>query len=69
MHVDDIEQLRDRGLYKAVETIVIDEVSMVRADLMDAIDRFMRLNGPNESKPFGGILKWPRKFGHEKRRN
>ena len=45
---------QDDDLYKWVNTIVIDEVSMVRADMMDAIDKFMRLNGKNSSKPFGG---------------
>ncbi len=41
--------------YRSLDTIIIDEVSMVRADLMDCIDTFLRLNGPDESKPFGGI--------------
>jgi ATP-dependent exoDNAse (exonuclease V) alpha subunit len=43
-----------RKLYQSVDTIIIDEVSMVRADLMDVIDRFMRLNGKTRKKPFGG---------------
>ncbi len=41
--------------YRSLDTIIIDEVSMVRADLMDCIDKFLRLNGPDETKPFGGI--------------
>lgn len=45
----------DRKLYKIIETIVIDEISMVRADLLDCVDRFLRLNGKNPGKPFGGI--------------
>jgi len=28
---------------------------MVRADLLDCVDRFLRLNGPEADKPFGGI--------------
>ena len=28
---------------------------MVRADLLDCVDRFMRLNGKTGKKPFGGI--------------
>jgi ATP-dependent DNA helicase PIF1 len=28
---------------------------MVRADLLDCVDRFLRLNGPEIDKPFGGI--------------
>lgn len=43
-----------RQLYRQVDTIVIDEVSMVNANLMDAIDTFMRINGRDETKPFGG---------------
>jgi ATP-dependent exoDNAse (exonuclease V) alpha subunit len=38
-----------------LDTLIIDEVSMVRADLMDAIDQFMRINGKDENKPFGGV--------------
>ena len=34
--------------------IVIDEISMVRADLLDCVDRFMRLNGRSIQLPFGG---------------
>ena len=43
------------GLYKKLETIIIDEISMVRADLLDCIDRFMRLNGRELDLPFGGV--------------
>lgn len=42
-----------RDLFRNVETIVIDEISMVRSDLMDTIDYILkRANGNNE--PFGG---------------
>lgn len=44
-----------RKLYQSLHTIVIDEVSMVRADMIDIIDRFMRLNGNQSSRPFGGV--------------
>ncbi len=40
-------------IFKELDTIVIDEISMVRADLLDCVDRFLRLNVDNE--PFGGI--------------
>jgi len=43
------------SVYKHVELIVIDEVSMVRADLLDCVDRFLRLNGPRRNRPFGGV--------------
>ena len=42
-------------IYKKLTTIVIDEVSMVRADLLDCVDKFLRLNGPNSKRPFGGV--------------
>ena len=42
------------GLLKAVETIIIDEVSMVRADIMDAVDISLRMHRRN-NEPFGGI--------------
>ncbi|MFA5927211.1 MAG: AAA family ATPase [Patescibacteria group bacterium] len=40
---------------KKLEMIVIDEISMVRADLLDCIDKFMRLNGNHQNLPFGGV--------------
>lgn len=42
-------------LYKKLDTIIIDEISMVRADLFDCLEKFLRLNGPLPEKPFGGI--------------
>ena len=42
-------------LYQSLEAIVIDEISMVRADLLDCVDRFLRLNGPEKDQPFGGV--------------
>ncbi len=34
--------------------MVIDEISMVRADLLDCVDLFLRFNGKRKDKPFGG---------------
>ncbi|HOO41645.1 MAG TPA: AAA family ATPase, partial [Syntrophales bacterium] len=45
----------DQSIYQKFDTIVIDEVSMVRADLLDCVDRFLRLNGPDEHEPFGAV--------------
>jgi ATP-dependent exoDNAse (exonuclease V) alpha subunit len=36
------------------DTIIIDEVSMLRADIIDAIDQSLRLNGTRPDLPFGG---------------
>ena len=40
---------------KKLETLVIDEVSMVRADLFDCVDEFLRLHGPKKELVFGGV--------------
>jgi ATP-dependent exoDNAse (exonuclease V) alpha subunit len=42
-------------VYRNLDILVIDEISMVRADMMDAIERFMQLNGPDPEAPFGGV--------------
>jgi len=42
-------------IYEKLDSIIIDEVSMVRADLLDCVDKFLRLNGPKKYFPFGGI--------------
>lgn len=52
---EDIKKLKDRRLYNKLGILVIDEVSMVRADMVDAIDMFLRVNGPREGRPFGGV--------------
>jgi ATP-dependent DNA helicase PIF1 len=44
-----------KNIYKNIDTIVIDEISMVRADLLDYVDRFMRLNGISPDVAFGGV--------------
>ena len=40
-------------LFRNIDTVVIDEVSMVRADLLDAIDHILKIARGNEL-PFGG---------------
>jgi len=42
-------------MYKELDMIIIDEISMVRADLLDCVDKFLRLNGKNAHASFGGI--------------
>ncbi len=42
-------------IYKKFEAIVIDEISMVRADLLDCVEKFLRLNGPKPGRLFGGL--------------
>ena len=43
-----------RKIIEEIDVIVIDEVSMLRADLMQAIDYSLRNNGGNPAKSFGG---------------
>ena len=50
----EIRKRRNRGLYRKMDVLIIDEISMVRADMMDNIDYFLRLNRENP-KPFGGV--------------
>lgn len=52
---EDIKKVRDRHLYAKLDLLIVDEISMVRADLMDAMDKFLRLNGRCSDKPFGGV--------------
>ncbi|MFQ3574698.1 MAG: DEAD/DEAH box helicase, partial [Thermodesulfovibrionales bacterium] len=53
---DSVKKIRPKTkeLYKKIDTIVIDEVSMLRADLMDCVDRFLRIYGKHKGLPFGG---------------
>lgn len=41
-------------LLRNLDVLIIDEISMVRADLMDAIDYSLRLNSEKPELPFGG---------------
>ncbi|MBN1869053.1 MAG: AAA family ATPase [Candidatus Omnitrophica bacterium] len=44
-----------KELYRKINTIVIDEISMVRADLLDCVDIFLRLYGRDSQTAFGGV--------------
>ena len=46
---------KNSAVYKNLKTLIIDEVSMVRADLLDCVDTFLRLHGPKKNKAFGGV--------------
>lgn len=53
----DIRRLRDldQKLVAKLDTVIIDEVSMVRADLLDGIDYALRVNRDKPQTPFGGV--------------
>lgn len=50
-----VKKQKDNEIYKNIDTLVIDEISMVRADLLDCIDVFLRKNGKVKNLPFGGV--------------
>ena len=43
-----------RKLLEQLELIIIDEISMVRADIIDTVDRILRVYSRNLREPFGG---------------
>ncbi len=43
-----------RSIIKTLDLLIIDEISMVRSDLLDAVDSVLR-RFRNRSKPFGGV--------------
>ena len=50
-----IKRLKDKSLVENLDMIIIDEASMIRADLMDGIDYALRLNRGKMKMPFGGV--------------
>jgi ATP-dependent exoDNAse (exonuclease V) alpha subunit len=42
-------------IIRGMELLVIDEISMVRCDLLDVVDRLLRVFRRRESEPFGGV--------------
>ena len=55
LNAEIIKRCRRASMYRGLETIIIDEVSMVRADLMQGIDMALRLTRKQLDKPFGGV--------------
>ena len=53
--LDSIRKSRNRTLFEKLQLLVIDEVSMVRADLLDGIDRALRVNRGVMDQAFGGV--------------
>jgi ATP-dependent exoDNAse (exonuclease V) alpha subunit len=52
----EIEQSAElKKLLNAIETLVVDEVSMVNADLLDAMDRSLRQARQRPNEAFGGV--------------
>ena len=51
---NDIRKVKNRRLYKNLEILIIDEISMVRVDMFENIDIFLRINREID-RPFGGV--------------
>jgi ATP-dependent DNA helicase PIF1 len=50
-----IKKVRQVELLQNLETLIIDEISMVRADVFDAIDYSLRVHRKKLTQPFGGV--------------
>ncbi len=50
----ELTKRKNHRFYKKLKLLIIDEISMVRADMIDCIDIFLRNNIEN-SRPFGGV--------------
>lgn len=46
---------RNLDVYENLEVLIIDEISMVRADLLDCVNTFLTMHGPENGRPFGGV--------------
>lgn len=53
-HLDLFKVRAKRGFLNDIDTIVIDEISMVNSDLLDSVDRTLQFIRRNDA-PFGGI--------------
>ncbi len=51
-----IRKQNNSRIYADVDTIILDEISMVRADIMDGIDVFLRIHGKDKNAPFGIVF-------------
>ena len=49
---EDLKKRKNHRFFKKIDCLIIDEISMVRVDMFDAIDVFLRINRENNA-PFG----------------
>ena len=52
---EDIRRSRNGRVMRKLDLVIIDEVSMVRSDLMWAMDQSLRMNRGRPREPFGGL--------------
>lgn len=55
LEIDKLKSDYRTDLFENIETLIIDEVSMVRSDLMHGIDTALRMNRHRPNEPFGGV--------------
>ena len=55
MQTKHIRKVWDQDILLNLEVLIIDEISMVRADVFDAIDYSLRVHRKKLTKPFGGV--------------
>jgi ATP-dependent exoDNAse (exonuclease V) alpha subunit len=55
IRTDDVRRSRNGRVMRRLEMLIIDEISMVRSDLMAAIDLSLRLNRGRPREAFGGV--------------
>ncbi len=55
IRADDIKRSRNGRVMRRLKYVIVDEVSMVRSDLMWAIDQSLRVNRGRPREPFGGV--------------
>jgi ATP-dependent DNA helicase PIF1 len=51
---EDVRKEKEPERLEALDLLIIDEISMVRADILDGVDAFLRLNRKSAA-PFGGV--------------
>jgi ATP-dependent exoDNAse (exonuclease V) alpha subunit len=53
---DHVRKVWNAGhIFDSLDLLIVDEASMMRADLMDGIDQALRINRNHSLKPFGGV--------------
>ena len=51
---DQIRKIYNDRIFRDIDAVIIDEISMVRADVIDGIDQSLRMHGKDKNLPFGG---------------
>jgi ATP-dependent DNA helicase PIF1 len=54
LYPERLKESRQAQIYRELDYLVIDEISMVRADLMDAVNHSLQINRKSDA-PFGGV--------------